>query len=104
MISKLVSLIVGILIFLFSNLNADYHVGAIGGINFADLDAYVEGQSKKAEALPKPCGGLLFDIKTGLIDLKPEVEGIPDLIEFNENDNRYANQGLQLLMGITFTL
>lgn len=62
MISKFVSLLIGILILLFSNLNAEFHIGTIGGINFADLDAYVDGRSKKAEALPKGCGGIILDL------------------------------------------
>jgi len=61
MISKLVSIVVGILLFLFSSLNADFHIGVIGGTNFADLDAYVDGRSKKAEALAKICGGIMLE-------------------------------------------
>ncbi len=62
MISKLVSFIVGILLFLFSSLTADFHVGAIGGVNFADLDAYVDGRSKTTDAIGKGCGGVLLDL------------------------------------------
>jgi len=62
MISKLVSLFLVILIFLFSDLSAEFHIGAIGGVNFADLDAYVDGRSKKAESLPKGCGGIVLDL------------------------------------------
>lgn len=62
MIRKLVTLIIGMLLFLFSNLNADFHIGAIGGLNFADMDAYVDSRSKKTENLAKVCGGLLLDV------------------------------------------
>ena len=41
---------------------AEIKIGAIGGFNFADLDPYVDGRSKKAEALTKFCGGILLDV------------------------------------------
>ena len=62
MVNKIVAIVVGILIFLFSNLNGEFRIGASGGLNFADLDAYVDGRSKKAEALTKSCGGILLEV------------------------------------------
>ncbi|MFC1887457.1 outer membrane beta-barrel protein [Candidatus Cloacimonadota bacterium] len=44
------------------SLHSDISLGIIGGLNFADLDPYVDGLSKKAEAINKSCFGLLFDV------------------------------------------
>jgi len=50
-------------IFAAISLNAEISLGIIGGLNYADLDPYVDGLSKKAEKLTRSCFGILTDLE-----------------------------------------
>lgn len=44
------------------SLNAEISLGLIGGLNFADVDPYVDGLSRQADSITKYCFGLVSDI------------------------------------------